>query len=246
MSEDGTTPGPAGARAAAWGVHLLTASGVALAFLAAAEVASPTPDPRRAFLWLAVAAAVDAVDGPLARRLLVKKHLPHIEGRKLDDIVDYLTFTFVPLLLCWRLHWVPGPAWVIPALVASLVGFAHTGAKQEAEGFFRGFPSYWNVYAFFAGLWAERFGALVPGVVVLLLAALTVAPVRFVYPNLAPRGWRWPLLAGGWVWGLAMIASLPAYPRPAPVLLALTTAYPLLYVAASLWLDVRARRRPGP
>jgi phosphatidylcholine synthase len=233
---------PLTARAAAWGVHLLTASGVVLAFLAALEIAAPAPDPRRVFLWLTLAVVVDAVDGPLARRLEVKRHLPHVQGRTLDDIVDYLTFTFLPLALCCRLRWVPGVAWVVPALVASLLGFAHTGAKQEADGFFRGFPSYWNIYAFFAGLWVERFGPLVPGVAALLLAVLTLAPVRFVYPNLAPRGFKGLLLGGAWAWSIAVAACLPSYPAVPPWLLAATLAYPVLYVASSVWLDVKARR----
>jgi phosphatidylcholine synthase len=51
----------------------------------------------------------------------VKQWLPKIEGRTIDDIVDFLTYTFVPLLLMWRMEWLPPPAevWVIPALMAS-------------------------------------------------------------------------------------------------------------------------------
>jgi phosphatidylcholine synthase len=224
-------------------VHLLTASGVVLAFLATSEIAAPSPDARRVFLWLTAAVVVDAIDGPLARRLAVKRHLPHVQGRTLDDIVDYLTFTFVPLLLCWRLGWVPGMAWIVPALVASLMGFAHTGAKEEEAGFFRGFPSYWNIYAFFAGLWATRFGPLLPGVAALALAALTLAPVRFVYPNLAPRGMKLPLLGGAWAWALVLLACLRTYPVVPGALLAAAIAYPVFYTVASVALDLRSRRR---
>jgi phosphatidylcholine synthase len=144
-----TEPVTLGQKLRAYSVHVYTASGVVFAFLAAAEVCAPQPDPRRVFVWLIVAVLIDATDGPLARYWHVKIRAARINGRTIDDIVDYLTFTFIPLLLVWRLQWLPQPAelWVAAALVASLFGFANTGIKQESEGFFLGFPSYWNVYA---------------------------------------------------------------------------------------------------
>ena len=229
--------------AQAYAVHVLTASGTVLAFLAAFEAAQPVPDPRAVFLWLALAVIVDAVDGPLARAWQVKSRLPHIDGRVLDDIVDYLTFTFVPLLLVARLRWVPDPVvlWIAPALVASLLGFANKAAKQEAQGFFLGWPSYWNIYAFYAGLWLQWRGPLVPGLVLLALTALTLAPVRFVYPNLAPRGWRVPMVGGAVLWTLLIAVMLPSYPANPLGLVAASLVYPAFYVMASLWLDTRMR-----
>jgi phosphatidylcholine synthase len=234
-------------RTQAWAVHLLTASGTVLAFLAASEVTQPRPDPRRVFLWLVMAVIVDAVDGPLARRWQVKVRLPQIDGRKIDDIVDYLTFTFVPLLLVARLHWVPDPValWVAPALMASVLGFANAGAKQEAQGFFLGWPSYWNIYAFYAGLWLQWRGPLVPGLVLLVLAVLTVSPVRFVYPNLAPPGWRLPMIGGAVLWAIVLAVMLPTYPANPPALVAASFVYPAFYLVASVWLDRRQARGSG-
>ena len=149
---------------AAYAVHLLTASGVVAAFLAVAELFDDAPDERVVFAWLVVAVVIDAVDGPLARAWDVKRFAADIDGRTIDDIVDYLTFTFIPLLLVWRMGWVPfapgfaGAAWIVPALVASLLGFANVGAKDEAAGYFRGFPSYWNIAAFYAGLASHGLG----------------------------------------------------------------------------------------
>jgi phosphatidylcholine synthase len=216
---------------------------VVLAFLAAAETAAPAPRAGRVFVWLTLAVVVDAIDGPLARRFEVKRHLPGVQGRTIDDIVDYLTFTFLPLLLCWRLGWVPGIVWVVPALVASVMAFARADAKQEADGFFRGFPSYWNIYAFYAGLWAPVHGPLLPGLAALALAALTMAPIRFVYPNLAPRGWRRSLLGGAWLWALVLAAALRTYPAVPTWLVLLSLVYPTFYVIASVALDLRARRQ---
>ena len=107
----GVTPAQ---RALAYFVHLFTASGVVFAFLAAAEVCKPSPDVRLLFLYLAIQCFIDAVDGPMARAFHVKTRAARIDGRTIDDIVDYLTYTFIPLLLIWRMQWVPAPAGLPP------------------------------------------------------------------------------------------------------------------------------------
>lgn len=230
-------------RARAYSVHVYTASGVVFAFLAAAEMGRPEPDPRWVFLWIIIAVLIDATDGPLARVWQVKKRAPRIDGRTIDDIVDYLTFTFLPLLLVWRMGWLPDPAllWITPALVASLMGFANTAAKDEGNGFFLGFPSYWNLVVFYMGVWFHLYGAWVNAAVMLGLALLTVLPVRFIYPNLAPRLWRIPVLGGAFLWLLLLLALLPGYPDVPEWLMWLSLAYPLFYTALSLHLARRAR-----
>jgi phosphatidylcholine synthase len=224
-------------------VHVYTASGVLLALLAAMELCTAAPDPRRVFLALAAAVVIDATDGTLARRWEVKRVLPAIDGRTIDDIVDYLTYTFIPLLLVWRMGWVPAPRalWIAPALVASLFGFANTGAKDEGGGFFLGFPSYWNVVAFYAGFFRRLYGPGVNAAILLLLAVLTVLPVRFLYPNLAPRPWRVPVVAGAILWLGAMLWLLQDYPAAPARLVWVTLVYPAFYVALSLRLGRRAR-----
>jgi phosphatidylcholine synthase len=222
-------------------VHLYTASGVALAFLATIEVCSTAPDLPAVFLLLALAVLVDATDGPLARRWEVKRVLPEIEGRTIDDIVDYLTYTFVPLLVIWRMEWVPDPAlaWIVPALIASLFGFANTGIKDEAGGFFLGFPSYWNVVAFYAGPLDHHYGAAINAAILLLLALATLLPLRFIYPNLAPQPWRMPVILGALLWLGAMLAMLPEYPRVPAWALWLSLLYPAFYVGLSFRLSAR-------
>ncbi len=90
-----------------WGAHLYTALGAVLAFAATQAVFAN--DFRTAFLALIAATVVDATDGVLARALRVKEHLPHYDGARLDDIVDYLTFVFVPAVIIWRAGLLPGP-----------------------------------------------------------------------------------------------------------------------------------------
>ena len=237
--------GPAGARARGWSVHLLTASGVLVAFQAVAEICAPGTDPRRVFAWLVLAVVIDAIDGPFARRWRVKETVPHIDGRTIDDIVDYLTFTFIPLVLIWKMRWVPAPAalWVAPALLASLLGFANVRAKQESDGFFLGFPSYWNIAALYAGIAFARWGPWPIGLGLVARAALTGAPVRVIYPTLAPAPGRMPVLAGALVWTVLLVLLLPAYPNPPGALVAASLVYPIFYVGLSAHLDRRVRSR---
>ena len=231
-------------RVAAYAVHVFTASGVVMALLAADEVAAPAPRPKLVFLYLAIQVVIDALDGPMARAVHIKTRAARIDGRTIDDIVDYLTYTFIPLLLVWRMGWLPAPGgfWVAPAMVASLFGFANTGAKDEAGGFFLGFPSYWNVVAVYVGLWHAAVGPWPGGVLIAALTVLTVLPVRFVYPNLAPRPWRWPVLVGAAAWAVVLAWMLVRYPRVPGWVTAVSLVYPAFYVGLSVWLDWRGRR----
>jgi phosphatidylcholine synthase len=224
-------------------VHVYTASGVLLALAATIEICSAAPDPRYVFLALAGAVMVDATDGPLARLAEVKRWMPSIDGRTIDDIVDYLTYTFVPLLLVWRMGWLPEPAvlWIAPAMVASLFGFANTAAKDETGGFFLGFPSYWNVVAFYAGFVHSFYGPWVNAAALLLLSLLTILPVRFLYPNLAPRPWRAPLILGALAWLGMMLWLLRDYPAAEAWQAWLSLLYPAFYFWLSYHLAVHQR-----
>ena len=239
------TPVTFGQRARAYLVHFYTASGVVFAFLAAAEMCAPEPDPRWVFLLLALAVLVDATDGPFARRWEVKRFAALIDGRTIDDIVDYLTFTFLPLLLVWRMGWLaePGAIWVIAPLIASLFGFSNTGAKDEAGGFFLGFPSYWNIVAVYLGVWYRDHGPWVNAVALTLLAILTVLPVRFVYPNLAPPPWKLPVIGGALIWLIVLLIIVWDFDGAPQWLVWVSLVYPAFYTGLSLWLQFR---RPVP
>jgi phosphatidylcholine synthase len=145
-------------------------------------------------------------------------------------------------LLVWRTGWLPDPAvlWIAPALLASLFGFANTAAKDEAGGFFLGFPSYWNVVAFYAGFFHRLYGPWINAAMLLLLALLTVLPARFLYPNLAPRPWRTPLIVGALVWLGMMLWLLVDYPHAPAWMVWLSLVYPAFYFWLSYWLGVRS------
>jgi len=226
---------------AAWLVHLYTASGFVLAFLA--TVAVIEGDFRSAFLYLWLQVAVDATDGWLARRAKVAERLPGFSGKTLDDLVDFLTFVFVPTLAVWRGAIVP-EAWAIPVgsamLLASGFGFSRVKAKT-ADHFFTGFPSYWNIvvlYLFVLGLrpWLNA-------LVLLACCALVFVPIRYVYPS---RTTVLPVLTNGLgiAWAAAVLAFLWRYPDGSRGLVLASLVYPVYYVALSLFLQFR--RMPAP
>ena len=180
-----------------WLVHLATAAGAVLAFLALLAIQDQTW--RLALLWLMFALAIDAVDGSLARAARVKTTVPGIDGETLDLIVDYLNYVFVPAVLIWRADLVPG-ALALPLaaliLVSALYDFTRTDLKTD-DHYFRGFPALWNVIAFY--LFVGQPGQLAGGIVVLTFAALTFAPVHFVHPFRVREYGIWlPLLALLW------------------------------------------------
>ena len=141
---------------------------------------------RSAVLLMMVALSIDAIDGSLARRVEVERVLPNLDGRRLDDMVDYLNYVIVPcvFLVAGGLlaHW-----WAaVPPILASAVGFSRVDAKTE-DDFFLGFPSYWNVIAIYAWLLEIPPGPL--AAIVAGFALLVLVPVKYVYPSKL-RAWK--------------------------------------------------------
>lgn len=167
-------------RAAAWMVHLFTASGVVIAFLALTAI--DQGEWRTALLWLLAALAIDGVDGSLARAAKVKQHVPRIDGEAFDLIVDYLNYVFVPTVLICRAGLVP-EALALPLAAAILLSSVYVFVRRDmktADNYFRGFPALWNVVALY--LFAARPGPEAGAAVVVLFAILSFAPIRFVHP----------------------------------------------------------------
>ena len=90
---------------AAAAVHLFTATGAVLALL---MVHFAYHGEVETVLWLfLVAMVIDGTDGILARRFRVKEVLPGFDGALLDNIVDYLTYAFAPMVLLWANGYLP-------------------------------------------------------------------------------------------------------------------------------------------
>src|SRR6202049_3728910 len=81
-------------RAAAFSVHIFTALGAGIALIALLEAVREHW--AAMFAWLGAALVVDALDGPIARRLDVVRVVPNWSGEVLDLVVDFVTYVFVP------------------------------------------------------------------------------------------------------------------------------------------------------
>jgi len=231
------------AMVAAWLVHVYTATGVILAMLIV--MAAWDGDTVRA-LWLGLAALViDGTDGMLARGLEVKRHVAGFDGALLDNIVDYLTYAFAPMVLLWSAGYLgTGSASTILAmvpLVASAFQFCRVDAKTD-DHLFLGFPSYWNVVAFYVVV--LDLGPVTVGLLLLTCAALVFVPIGWVYPSRTVRLRPLTLaLSALWLLAYAMLLRSPTGEPSVPWLVA-SVGYLGYYVALSLHLTARRARRP--
>jgi phosphatidylcholine synthase len=223
-------------RLAGVAVHVYTASGTVLAFLMV--IAAIDGDAIRA-LWLSlVALIIDGTDGMLARRMRVKETIPQFDGARLDDIVDYITYVFAPVVLLWTGGYLPGGVLggtlaALP-LLASSYQFCRVDAKTD-DHFFLGFPSYWNVVAFYVivmGLSETTTAAIL-----VLCSALVFVPIKYIYPS-RTRVFRTANLLLTAVWLIAYAVILVQMPDPNGAVVALSLTYIAYYVASSIYLTV--------
>jgi phosphatidylcholine synthase len=239
-------------QALAWGVHCYTALGlVAAAGMAVLIVRGDALGFAWAFVLMLVATLVDSTDGLMARAVRVKEVLPGFDGAHLDDLVDFLTYTAMPLLLLWRAEVLPeNLGWfLLVPLLASVYGFCQVDAKT-ADGYFRGFPSYWNIVALYLYLLRPPVGFTL--MVLGLLAALTFVPSRYLYPSRSRNLVNKLATLLGLVWGALLVwilaglvnaaATGDAALGPPRWLVLLSLTYPVLYLAISWAISLRRLR----
>jgi phosphatidylcholine synthase len=173
-------PFPARTRVSAFGVHIFTALGGAIALIAMLEAVREHW--AGMFGWLGLALLIDGLDGPLARRLNVGEVLPNWSGDTLDLVVDFLTYVFVPAyaitasgLLIPLATYVLGGAIVI----SGALYFSDRRMKTD-DNHFRGFPALWNGAAFY--LFLLKPPAAVGSIALAILVALTFVPFNVMHP----------------------------------------------------------------
>ena len=226
-------------RVSAWAVHVYTAMGLPLAMCAAVGLVNN--DIKAFFLWLMAAVFVDATDGTLARKANVKSVLPEFDGRRLDDIVDFITFAFLPCLALWRFEILPPNAegcCVLP-LLASAYGFCQIRAKTDDS--FVGFPSYWNILVLYLVLLASP--QWLSLVLVVGCSILVFVPIHYVYPTRAPH-MQTLTLVGGYLWAAVMVCVTFYLGESWTQLVAwCSLAYPFYYLALSYVHHTQIKRR---
>lgn len=226
------------ARFFAWSVHVFTSLGlVAAAGIAVLIVRGGDASFRGAFALMWLTTLIDAVDGTFARRARVREVLPEFDGRRLDDLIDFQTYTSLPLLLMWRADMLPGRGAILllAPLLASAFGFSRSAAKTH-DGYFLGFPSYWNIVAFYCYFLAPP--VWFTATAVSLLTLLTFVSTRYLYSTQPGRlNLITNSLAVPWA-ALAMWITLQGSPRGGTLVL-ISLYFPVFYLGTSWWLSLR-------
>ena len=225
----------------AWLVHLYTAMGlVCAAGMAVLIVRGGDASFRGAFFLMMVATAIDATDGWLARKARVKEVLPGFDGAALDNVIDFQTYVTLPLLLLWRTETLPGGlAWLLLLpLLAAAYGFSQVNVKTS-DGFFLGFPSYWNIVAYY--LFVLPPPAWASAALIVTCSVLTFVPTPYLY---ATRGGPFakPINIGSAVWfiSLGLVLYGPEEYRRAVAIISL--AFPVIYMTLSAFVTFTRKR----
>ena len=217
------------ARAAAFSVHIFTAMGAGIALIALLEAVREHW--AAMFAWLGGALIIDAIDGPVARRLDVVRLQPDWSGEVLDLVVEFLTYVFVPA------YAITASGLLLPPAAALLgVGIVVSGAlyfadrrMKTADNHFRGFLALWNAVAFY--LFLLQPSPALSSLLVAVLIGLTFVPFNVVHPVRVARGRSLTLFLIG-VWAvLAVVTLVYDFNVAMPVTIALCAI--AVYVVAS-------------
>ena len=186
-------------------VHVFTGLGIVCALLALYALLDRHWE--LAFTWLGVALFIDAVDGTLARWVGVRTVLPRFSGERLDLVIDYVTYVFVPALALVLAGYLPGwPGAVLASLIllSSLFHFSDMDSKTQ-DHCFVGFPAIWNVVAFY--IFAFQMPPWAAESVALVCTILTFLPMRWAHPMRTPMLWPLTFMATA-LWAAAAFSVL--------------------------------------
>ena len=222
----------------AWSIHGYTALGGVLGMFALALAGANMV--REAYVLLIVQMAIDATDGMMARRIRIREVIPQFDGAMMDNVIDILTYAWIPLFIILHENLLPHPLWIVPAVLAALYAYGQANMKSD-EGYFIGFPTYWNIVALY--LYWLRPDDLIAVLAILIPAVLSFVPSRYLYPSKGETFWRtaWGL---GTIW-LILVLYLLSQTQPNQPLVIISLIFPLWYLAASFYVDWRVRTGRG-
>lgn len=213
---------------AAWVVHVFTATGILFAFLAMIAMWEGKAEP--ALYWLAAAIVVDSVDGTFARAFRIKETLPIVDGATLDNLIDYITFTLLPLFWAYLFLDIPASVCIIAAMASSL-GFSRTDAKTE-DNYFLGFPSYWNIVVFY--FYILDLPAIWSSAILLMLAVMVFIPLKWIYPSRTSE-LKTTTLALSTIYCVLIGYMLFKMTQTPDWVVMLSLFYPIYYIGASVY-----------
>lgn len=111
-------------------------------------------------------------------------------------------------------------------------------AKTD-DHFFLGFPSYWNVVAFYVVV--VGLSPTTTGVILVVCSAMVFVPIKYIYPS-RTRIFRTANLAFTAGWLIMYAVMLRQMPDPNPFILWLSLSYLIYYVASSVYLTIYGGR----
>ena len=229
LNQQVSPPASPRTRAAAFSVHIFTAMGAGIALIALLEAVREHW--AAMFAWLGLALVVDALDGPLARRLDVVRLQQNWSGEVLDLVVDFVTYVFVPayaIMASGLLLPLAAPLLGAGVAISGALYFADRRMKTS-DNHFRGFPALWNAAAFYLFLLHMR--PWLSSLLVAVLIVLTFVPINVVHPTrvVRLRGLTLSLIG---IWAvLAIIALASDFDVSAPITIGLCAI--AVYVVAS-------------
>jgi phosphatidylcholine synthase len=226
-------------RVKAYLVHAYTASTVILQLLSMHYLLQDRLELSLFVMSLAV--IIDATDGFLARRYRVKDVVPEFDGRRLDDIVDYISYVFLPVAFLIKANMLIEPMVLFGCLplLASAFGFSRSDAKLDEEGYFVGFPSYWNVLVVY--LYLLAWPAWLNTIIIVFLSAMVLVPTRYIYITRYPHH-RNLHFAAAFVSGVLLLIALMVGESVRTPLILISLIYPIYYTYLSFRDEIRARR----
>jgi phosphatidylcholine synthase len=130
-------------------------------------------------------------------------------------------------------------AWIGSAiLLASAYGFCRTDAKVKVgEYFFSGFPSYWNIVVLY--LYVFQLSPVINAAILLAFVVLVFVPIRYVYPSRTDT-LRSLTMILGFAWAAMVMWVVYLLPDTSAPWAMLSLAFPVYYMALSLWLSLRS------
>jgi len=223
-------------------VHFFTAIGGILGLMAVQAAFDHDYIP---FFWiLGAAIIIDGLDGTFARIFEVKKILPQFDGALLDNIIDFITYSFAPACFILNSSLVPWEFRFLAAAIIVLVSayqFCHVEAKTS-DNFFTGFPSYWNIVVFY--MFVFNFDAWINLAIISIFAVLVFIPIKYVYPSQLtflkkkPK-YKWAMIAATVAWFISTFTMLYTYPEMPVIFIVISLAYVAVYFIVSVLVNMK-------
>ena len=165
-------------------VHLFTSSGILAGFMALLSIQDK--EWQTATAWLFLCQVIDGIDGTFARHFKVEAVLPEMDGKTIDQVIDFVTYAFLPAYFFYHSGLVP-ETWQLPCAFAMLLSaamyYGKKGMVSESMHFI-GFPVMWNVVVFYL-FFVFDFPAEINAAFIFLFAILHFIPWAYPYPTRA-------------------------------------------------------------